>query len=229
MASRIPAAALLLCVFAAATAQDATRTPVLGVLKFQDESGAMALAGGAGRALTTMLTSELAARESFTVVERQKLYAVIAEQDLAASGRVTPDQGAAIGRLVGADYLVTGTVTALEEAVRGREPRARRRGRNDTVEVYLAVDLRVIDVAKTSIAFARTVEGYAEREDDGSNPAALYGQGDPQAVRAAVIEIIDYLECEMVRRDACLAAYEAKDAARIERTRRVLKDGARER
>jgi hypothetical protein len=40
-----------------------------------------------------------------------------------------------------------------------------------------------------------------------------------------VIEIIDYLECEMVQRDAqCRAAYEAKDAARVERTRGVLKE-----
>lgn len=219
MRSTLAALALLLA--APAAAADA---PVLGVLKFQDESGAMALAGGAGRALTTMLTNELAAREGFAVVERQKLYAVLAEQDFAASGRVSPDQGAAIGRLVGADYLVTGTVTALEETQR---PPARRTRRSapDSVEVYIAVDLRVIDVASASIAFARTVEGWAEREDDGGGVADMYAKGDPQVVRAAVIEIIDYLECEMVARDAaCRAAYEAKDAARVERTRNVLKD-----
>jgi curli biogenesis system outer membrane secretion channel CsgG len=187
----------------------------------------MALAGGAGRALTTMLTNELAAREGFAVVERQKLYAVLAEQDLAASGRVSPDQGATIGRLVGADYLVTGTVTALEETT--REPAKRsRRWQPQPTEVYIAVDLRVIDVASASIAFARTVEGFAEREDDGGGGmmGEMYTQGDPQVVRAAVIEIIDYLECEMVLRDAqCRAAYAAKDAARVQRARSMLKDG----
>ena len=38
--------------------------PVIGVLKFQDETGAMFLQGGMGRALTTMLTNELSARPS---------------------------------------------------------------------------------------------------------------------------------------------------------------------
>jgi hypothetical protein len=87
----------------------AAEPPILGVLKFQDETGAMPFQGGAGRALTNMLTNELAARGSFTVVERQKLRAVLEEQDLVESGRITPGQGAEIGKLIGADYLVTFT------------------------------------------------------------------------------------------------------------------------
>ena len=47
--------------------------PVIGVLKFQDETGAMFTQGGVGRALSTMLTNELSARPSLTIVQRQKL------------------------------------------------------------------------------------------------------------------------------------------------------------
>jgi len=37
--------------------------PVLAVLKFQDETGAMPFQGGIGRVVTNMLASEIAARE----------------------------------------------------------------------------------------------------------------------------------------------------------------------
>jgi curli biogenesis system outer membrane secretion channel CsgG len=60
--------------------------PVLAVMKFQDETGAMPFQGGIGRVVTNMLASELAARNAFTVVERRKLRAVLEEQDLAESG-----------------------------------------------------------------------------------------------------------------------------------------------
>ena len=56
-----------------AGAAHAAEPPVLGVLKFQDETGAMPMQGGAGRALTNMLTNELAARGSFTVVYLMRL------------------------------------------------------------------------------------------------------------------------------------------------------------
>jgi hypothetical protein len=38
-------------------------------------------------------------------------------------------------------------------------------------------------------------------------------------VRAAVIETVDYLQCAMVTRDACLAVYDAKERKRQETTR----------
>ncbi|MGH8106281.1 MAG: hypothetical protein ACREO2_08175, partial [Arenimonas sp.] len=46
---------------------------------------------------------------------------------------------------------------------------------------------------------------------------------DSRAVRAAVIEIVDYLECAMVKRDACVAEFELKEKTRIERTRQAIK------
>ena len=86
--------------------------PVLAVMKFQDETGAMPFQGGIGRVVTNMLASELAARNAFTVVERRKLRAVLEEQDLAESGLLKPGEGAKIGQLTGAQYLVMGTITA---------------------------------------------------------------------------------------------------------------------
>jgi len=47
-------------------------------------------------------------------------------------------------------------------------------------------------------------------------------------VRGAVLEIIDYLECVMVRRDGCIAGFADKEAQRRDTTRKTFKaDGAR--
>lgn len=210
-----------------ATVATTSDRPIIGVLKFQDETGAMFLQGGAGRAMTTMLTNELSARPVFTIVERQKLKAVMEEQNLSASGRVSPETSIAIGKLTGAQYLVTGTVTAFEEKIDTKVKRGFM-GYGSGVETkseggYLAVDLRVIDTTTGEIRYARTIEGHTPPGDAQKGQAgALPGGPDSRAVRAAVIEIVDYLECAMVRQDACLAEYAAKDQLRQEQTRKAM-------
>jgi curli biogenesis system outer membrane secretion channel CsgG len=212
---------------AAASAQ----SPVLAVIKFQDESGALPFQGGAGRVLTNMLTTELAARPGFTVVERQKLRDVLEEQALSESGRLSEGDNAKLGQLLGADFLVTGTVTAFEENVETKYSGGGffRRGKVEAVSQggYLAVDLRVIDARDGRIAYARTVEGYTEAKVksftlEGGSFGQIGNGPDARATRAAVIEIIDFLECAVVTRaQACLDEYAARDARRIEATRKA--------
>lgn len=48
---------------------------------------------------------------NFDVVERFRLQSVMKEQDLGASGRIDPATAKKIGKLVGADVILTGTVT----------------------------------------------------------------------------------------------------------------------
>ncbi len=210
-----------------------TDKPIIGVLKFQDETGAMFLQGGAGRVLTTMLTNELSARPNLIVVERQKLRAVLEEQNLSASGRVSAATSIEIGKLTGAQYLITGTVTAFENQVETKTKRGFM-GYGGGVESisrggYLAVDLRVIDTTTGEIRYARTIEGRTAQDENKSvqTESAAFGDmdtgPDSRAVRAAVIEIVDYLECAMVKRDACIAEFELKEKARIEKTRKAIK------
>jgi curli biogenesis system outer membrane secretion channel CsgG len=202
--------------------------PVIGVLKFQDETGALFLQGGVGRVLTNMLTNELSARPAFTVVERQKLRAVLEEQDLSQSGRVSAETSIAIGKLTGAQYLITGTVTSFEERIAAPEvKRSGLFGRNVQVAPpsaggYLAVDLRVIDTTTGEIRHARTVEGTTTGAPGESRGDGLTQGPDQRAVRAAVIEIVDYLQCAMVVRDECLAAFDAREQQRRETTRRAV-------
>ncbi|HEY6543794.1 MAG TPA: CsgG/HfaB family protein [Dokdonella sp.] len=228
-------ACVLIAAAGTACAGESDAKPVLGVLKLQDETGAMPFQGGIGRVLTNILTNELAARPRFTVVERRRLQAILEEQELGASGRLRPGEGARIGELSGADYLVMGTVTAFEEGVEKTSRRAFLGGVGGgrrTSTAYLALDLRVVDTSTGEIAHARTIEGRttktASSVDVGFGGAGLgyesiKSEATAKVVRAAVIEVIDYLECAMVRRDGCLAVYAGKEQQRVDGTRKAIR------
>lgn len=208
--------------------------PVLGVAEFKNESGAAWWSGGVGWELSGMLSNELVSTRAFRVVERSKLQSVIEEQNLGASGRVAAGTGAKIGQLVGADYLVMGTVTSFERDVADSGGGLSFKGfsiggKKD--EAYLAVDLRVVNTNTGEIEYARTIEG---RSKGGGIRLSAYRGGfggslkneqktpTGKAIRAALMEISGYLECAMVERDRCLREYEEKEQRRRESTAGAL-------
>jgi len=58
-----------------------------------------------------MLVTELVKSGKFSLMERERLNEILKEQNLGVSGRVTPQTAARIGKLLGVQYLVTGTIT----------------------------------------------------------------------------------------------------------------------
>jgi len=62
------------------------------------------------RGLASMTISELSANPAVRVVERAQLQQILQEQNLGREGRVDPNTVVQIGRLVGARYMVTGTI-----------------------------------------------------------------------------------------------------------------------
>ncbi len=219
--------ALLVVIFTGfATSHTLASEPRLGVADFSNTSGAYWWYGGVGRDLASMVTNELANNGSFSVVERDKLYTVLDEQDLSASGRISKGTRSKIGELTGAQYLVLGTVTAYEENTEGTGggftiSGVRIGGKNN--KAYMALDLRVVDTNSGEIAYNRTVE--ARSGGFGFNLGLSRGKfsGDlgkykktpaGKAIRAAVVEIVDYLECAMVVQGSCLEDFDAKEKKR---------------
>lgn len=64
--------------------------------------------------LTNSVTDKLVGSGSFDVVERDRLNQILAEQDLGTAGRLDPAHAVEIGRLLGAQVLIFGTVTRFE-------------------------------------------------------------------------------------------------------------------
>lgn len=209
--------------------------PTVGVAEFKNESGAGWWRGGVGWELSGMLSNELSSSGDFRVVERNKLQNVLEEQNLAASGRIAPGTGAKIGKVTGAQYLVMGTVTSYEENTSDTGGGLSFRGiglGGKSSEAYLAVDIRVVDTTTGDIAYSRTVEGRSKgggisvgvfRGGFGGSLAHEEKTPAGKAIRAALVEITDYLDCVMVKRDGCEAEYRGKEQHRRDSNKKALK------
>jgi len=130
-----------------------------------------------GSGMADMLATVLFHSNRFIVLDRQDLDAVITEQDFAASGRISDETAAVIGKLEGADLLVMGAVTEFEPEFLGAGGIALGvvsfgaslavAMANDDVPVgavtymqsHVAIDIKVVDAATGRIVYANSVEG----------------------------------------------------------------------
>jgi curli biogenesis system outer membrane secretion channel CsgG len=210
-------------------------TMTVAVIDFTNQtSSANWWNGDVGNQLADVLSNELSATGDFKVIERQKIDAVLAEQDLASSYRMRPGSSPHTGNVTGAQYLVTGSVSAYTEDTSntgGGLNIAGFRVGGGKSEAYIAIDLRVIDAETSEVVYSRTVEG---RSSSGGVNLRGYVSGvggdfahskktpASKAVRAALIEATDYLDCAMVKRDGCEVRYQQKEQRRRDSDKQVL-------
>lgn len=226
--------ALALTASGASIAREAP-TMTVAVIDFTNQtSSANWWNGDVGNQLADVLSNELSATGDFKVIERQKIDAVLAEQDLAASSRMRPGSTPHTGNITGAQYLVTGSVAAYTEDTSktgGGLNIAGFRVGGGKSEAYIAIDLRVIDAETSEVVYSRTVEGRSS--GGGVNLSGFtHGVGGDfghekktpasKAVRAALIEATDYLDCVMVKRDGCETRYQQKEQRRRDNDKKVL-------
>jgi len=104
---RIALVALAAVAFAApAQAQK----PVIAVLPFDNNSIGKDRADfdGIGRGMADMLITDMAGNASITVVERERIQALLTEQNLVKSGTIDPQTAIKLGKMIGAQYMITG-------------------------------------------------------------------------------------------------------------------------
>jgi curli biogenesis system outer membrane secretion channel CsgG len=224
-----------LCFVGASAAQAAEKKPVMAVVDFTNSTSAAWWSGGIGDDLADMLTNELASMDKFKMVERKQLGAVLGEQDLASAGRVSKTTAAKVGKMTGAQYLVSGTVSAYEEDTKGSGGGIRVKGiglGGSKSEAYMAIDLRVVDSTTGDIVHTRTVEARSSsksigvdvsRGGVGGNFGKIEKTPAGKAIRATLIEASEYLACVMVDKDGCEQEYAAKEKARREKTKGKVK------
>ncbi len=229
-------------------AQNQQQKLTISVPSFKNETGGnwWWWSSNTPKQLADALSNELSSTGNFTVVERQKLGAVLSEQELAELGLVNTETAAKKGNLTGAKYIVLGKVTSYDENVT-TESGGQSGGFNIGIiniggssqkseqEAYVAIDLRVVDSTTGEVVYSRTVEGRAKGESEstsnnfgflgintGSNNQKTSKAPVGKALRAGLIEITNYLNCVMVEQNGCTAEYDAKEQRRRNNTLDVL-------
>lgn len=123
-AKKLAASALFLSVLLAppveAGAQSA-ELPTLAVLDLKD-GGSMGPdvqdLSNLGAGLAMMLTTEMMRNPRTSMVERDQIKALVAEQGLTLSGMIDPATAIEVGKLVGAQYMLFGTYTDVMSRLR---------------------------------------------------------------------------------------------------------------
>jgi curli biogenesis system outer membrane secretion channel CsgG len=188
----------------------------LAVGEFQDKTAKGGWSGGwygmwgvrwaqIGEGMRDMLTTALFNTNRFIVLEREQLDAVLAEQDLGASGRVKKETAAQIGEIYGADLIITASVTEFEGTKSGVGGATRLLGVNvggGMKKGHVAIDIRIIDANTSQIVAATSVEGDAKSFGLGGAtrigplPVALGGFSKTpveKALRACIQAAVDYI------------------------------------
>ena len=89
-------------------------------------------------------------------MERSQLDAILAEQNLGQSGRVNPSQAAEIGRILGVQLILTGSITKFSVDTKGG---GFGRFRAEYSEAESNLDVRLISTDTAEIVFAGDGEG----------------------------------------------------------------------
>jgi len=189
----------------------------LAVMKFTTTAGG----GGSywynaswdlGDGMAEMLATALVETGKFRVLERQQIHDVLGEQDLGASGRVDPATAAKIGKVLGARYLVYGTVNEFEYSKAGGGGGVRiggfRVGANEA-SAHVGMDIRIVDAVTSEILFSTRSTAEAKRSgfkvgysgadfgaDLGTFKKTPLGEATRNAIRDAVTKIVSQFGTE---------------------------------
>ena len=194
------------------------------------------------RRLTAMLANELKSTGHFTVVERAGLGKVLDEQALAEAGIIRKKTAPKPGMVTGARYYVLGSLSDYQENAETKGGKnsfsilgfGQAKSKSEQ-KAYVAIDIRVVDTTSGEIAYSRTIEGLATAVQESKSTAGCFlgvcgadsqdSSSKPpasKAVRSAMIEVSNYLDCFLYRKDSCIQEFKAKEAARRSQTQDVL-------
>lgn len=160
---------------------------------------------GPAQGVSDLLINKLVQSGAYTVVERGRISEVLQEQNLAQGGRIDPSTAAQVGRLLGADVVVIGSITRfnLEESEGGGSLFGfGGDGNRQGAEVQLTA--RMVNTTTGEIISAVEGAGSAGRGGGGvSTPFGSIGGSDrspdeilSDAAETAVTQVADQLVAE---------------------------------
>ena len=130
----------------------------VAVMNFENNSSWSFWGDMLGSAAADELVTQLFETGKFSLIERSQLEAILAEQNLGQSGRVNSAQAAEIGRLLGVQLILTGSITNFSIDTKGGG--IRQLGISaEYSEAESILDIRLIDTNTAEIIFATNGTG----------------------------------------------------------------------
>lgn len=151
-----------------------------------------------GRAAGDELVTQLVRTGKFSVVERDKLDLVLKEQSLGASGAISPNTAVQLGRLLGVQLILTGSITKF--SIKKHSARIGPLGVGGSLgQAQSALDVRLINTTTGEIVLVAS--GQGEKKFGGASIKGIDFEKDfdvgiisealRPAVEKTVSEIVD--------------------------------------
>jgi curli biogenesis system outer membrane secretion channel CsgG len=168
-----------LCAAAAQEAPKAPRKKRVAVVDFEYGTVRTAVSGmfgtdvDVGRGICDLLVKYLVTDGSYTVVERRMLDKILAEQNFSTSDRANPATAAKIGKILGLDAIIVGSITQFGNETKntnigGVGGAAGRIGLGGfgqkKSKAIVSIDARMIDVDTAEILAVADGKGESKRE-----------------------------------------------------------------
>ena len=128
----------------------------IAVMNFENNSTWSYWGDNLGSAAADELVTQLFRTGAFSLIERSQLEAVLAEQDLGASGAVDTSTAARIGQLLGVQLVLTGSITqfSIERTSGGFRSLGASVSRAESI-----LDVRLVNTTTGEIMLAESGEG----------------------------------------------------------------------
>ncbi len=178
----------------------------IGVVDFENKSAYGQ--GRLGTAASDILITELVKSGKFIVVDRDKLDKVMAEQKLQSQGMTDPQTAVKLGKLLGLEAIVTGSVSQFGVKKEGSDYLITQSKRQ---VADVTVDIRLIDVQSGQVILADSGKGMAK-----SSKGSFLGMGtkggydetlEGEALRAALVQFVTNIASQLNKKPwSCMVA-----------------------
>ena len=154
-----------------------------------------------GDTATDILITELVKSGKFIVVERQKLDKLMEEQKLGQSGAIDPNTAAKVGKILGLNALVTGSISQFGVKKEGKDFIV---SQSKQQIVECTVDIRVVDTETGQVLLADSGKGVVRKASGkflGMGNQSKYDETlEGEALRAAIVKFTDNIISQVNRK-----------------------------
>ncbi len=125
--------------------------------------------------IVSSLENHLVQQKNYVVIERERVNKILHEQNLGATGRIDASTAAQVGKLMGADEVIYGSVTMLEMEGMPQGKRSNETWNPKNLKSRIGVHFRMVDTTSGQLKVAEEVIGLSSRPAAGEKPKSGFG------------------------------------------------------